>query len=163
MTASSVLTRSPLDSGAPAAQPPLAQLSYSGPARWIPSRYNARTVDEDGRLLVWNTLTGAALEFMPEHRDGAIAALTAKKLPEPLDTYAKHLAARGFLVRDDLDEMAIFRTIFGQQQWRGDKLQLILLASEDCNFRCVYCYEKFKHGTMAPEVRLGVRRLVEQR
>jgi uncharacterized protein len=158
------MTRSPLDNAGAAPAAPLAQLSYSGrAARWQPSRFNARTVGDDGRLLVWNTLTGAALEFMPEHRDGALAALSAKELRDPLDVYGGHLAARGMLVRDDLDEMAIFRVIFGKQHWRTDKLHLILLASEDCNFRCVYCYEKFKNGTMAPEVRQGVRALIEQR
>jgi uncharacterized protein len=163
MTTPSVLTHSPLDGPGARPQAPLAQLGYSGPGRWIPSRYNARTVHDDGRLLVWNTLTGAAMEFMPEHRDGAVAALTAKALRDPLDPYAKHLAARGLLVREGLDEMAIFRMIFGQQHWRSDKLHLILMASEDCNFRCVYCYEKFKHGTMDPEVRQGVRALIGQR
>src|SRR3712207_7092344 len=32
-----------------------------------------------------------------------------------------------------------------------------LLASEDCNFRCTYCYEDFARGTMQPEVREGIK------
>ena len=159
MTPSPEMTASPLDR----ARAPLAQLTYRPPARWKPSRYNARLVAADGRMMLWNTLTGVVSEFRPEHREAAQALLDHEGVAEPLDNLGKHLAARGFLVPAGLDELTRFRSLFGQQQWRSDTLQLILLASEDCNFRCVYCYEKFKNGTMLPEVRQGVRRLVEQR
>jgi uncharacterized protein len=161
MSTSEVMRRSPLDRtpGAPAGA--LAQLRYTKKPRWVPSRFNARTVGGDGRMLLWNTFTGAVMEFQPEHREGAIAALTAGPLAEPLDTYATHLAGRGFLVPEGLDEVARFRVQYGVQQWRSDMLHLILLASEDCNFRCVYCYEKFQNGTMLPEVRQGIRTYVE--
>jgi uncharacterized protein len=48
----------------------------------------------------------------------------------------------------------------GQQHYSTDALELFLLASEDCNFRCVYCYEDFPRGTMLPEVRERVKKLV---
>ena len=35
-----------------------------------------------------------------------------------------------------------------------------LLSSEDCNFRCVYCSQEFKRGSMQPEVRECVLRQV---
>lgn len=160
MKTSEEMTVSPLDR-APAG--PLAQLHYKPPARWVPSRFNARTVGGDGRMLLWNTLSGAVLEFLPEHREGALAVLTSGGVREPFDAYAGHLKARGFLVPEGADELARFRVLFGQQHFRSDILQLILLASEDCNFRCVYCYEKFRNGTMLPEVRQGVRAFLEQR
>ncbi len=37
------------------------------------------------------------------------------------------------------------------------------MPSEDCNFRCTYCCEDFKNGTMTPEVREGIKNLVRQR
>lgn len=154
-----VMNASPLDR----APGPLAQLRYTPPPRWTPSRFNARTVGDDGRMLLWNTLTGAVFEFLPEHREAALALLSAKEVREPLDAVGKHLASRGFLVAEGMDEAARFRTFFGQQHWRQDTLELILLASEDCNFRCTYCYEKFRNGTMLPEVRQGVKALVADR
>lgn len=166
MEPDSPMTSSPLDRNAGPApvEPPLAQLRYTPGKRWVPSKFNARTVDDgDGRLMIWNTLTGGISEFLPQHRDAALALLSPEGTADAADPLAKHLIARGFLVPAGTDEDARFRMMFGHQHWRSDTLQLILLASEDCNFRCVYCYEKFKQGTMRPEVRRGVRALVERR
>ncbi len=42
-------------------------------------------------------------------------------------------------------------------------LRLILLPTEACNFRCVYCYENFAVGRMQPRVVRGVKRLLSAR
>lgn len=42
-------------------------------------------------------------------------------------------------------------------------MHLILLPTEQCNFRCVYCYEDFSIGNMKPSVVAGVKRLLERR
>lgn len=42
-------------------------------------------------------------------------------------------------------------------------LELIILPTEKCNFRCTYCYEDFVIGRMQPEVRSGLKRLLESR
>ncbi|MGA5821477.1 radical SAM protein [Kitasatospora sp. NPDC094028] len=47
--------------------------------------------------------------------------------------------------------------------FRNDRLQLILLPTEQCNFRCTYCYEDFAIGRMAPEVVSGVKNLIDRR
>ena len=164
MTPTAAMSVSPLDGGpSPAAAPELVQLRPRVRERFVPSRYNARTVGDDGRLILWNTFTGAVSVFKPRDRERVVAALARGGVDAPLDRTGEYLARRGFLVRDDAGELDRFRYRFARQHWRTDVLQLILLASEDCNFRCVYCYERFKHGTMEPAVRQGVRRLVEQR
>jgi uncharacterized protein len=157
---------SPLDRGpaaAPRSEGPLVQLGYAPPRRWIPSRYTSRALGEDGRLLLWNTLTGVISAFGVEERERVVQRLSPAGVAEPLDRTAEYLRRRGFLVPQQADELGQFRYRYHQEQWRGDRLQLILLASEDCNFRCVYCYEKFRNGTMSPEVREGIRNLVSRR
>lgn len=42
-------------------------------------------------------------------------------------------------------------------------LGLILMPTEQCNFRCTYCYEDFSIGKMTPGVISGVKNLIEQR
>lgn len=153
---------SPLD-GSGQAGPALVQLGARPRSRMVPSRFNARTVGDDGRLILWNTLSGALSVFKPRDRERVLASLSRAGMHEPLDRVGTYLRRRGYLVPQGLNELDQFRYRFARQHWRQDALQLILLASEDCNFRCVYCYERFARGTMEPSVREGVRRLVEAR
>lgn len=45
----------------------------------------------------------------------------------------------------------------------ANKLYLILLSSEQCNFRCRYCYEDFRLGRMEDAVVRGVKNLLSSR
>ena len=40
-------------------------------------------------------------------------------------------------------------------------LNLFLLPTERCNFRCTYCYEDFNIGRMRPAVSAGVKALIQ--
>ena len=159
-----VLATSPLDSipitivDAAASGPLL-----DGTRNWKPSRFNVQTTTDEGWLLLWNTYTGAMNGFKPAQREAMLTLLSQKGTSAPEGGIASYLAQRGYLVSKDADELRRVQYAFGQENHRNDRLELILLASEDCNFRCTYCYEDFKRGTMRPEVREGVKKLVESR
>jgi uncharacterized protein len=42
-------------------------------------------------------------------------------------------------------------------------LELIILPTEKCNFRCTYCYEDFLIGKMKPWIRNGLKSLIKRR
>lgn len=44
-----------------------------------------------------------------------------------------------------------------------EALQLILMPTEQCNFRCIYCYENFRLGAMTPLIVNGVKNLLSSR
>ena len=157
------MTISPYDRSTSPREPGLVNLSYKPKQRWVASRYNARTLCEDGRLILWNTLSGAISAFQPADAEAVIDHLRADVVRDPLDKVGRYLSRRGFLVHDRLNELDLFRYKYAQGQWRTDMLQFILLASEDCNFRCVYCYEKFERGTMDEPTRQGLRALTLRR
>lgn len=155
-----ILQRSPHDFVP--SEPPVSE-PRTGRVCWLPSRYNVRATTTDAQLVVWNTYTGAMSVFAPEQRPTVEALLSRQGFEAPEEGGVKYLHDRGFLIREGTDEYQRLQLTFGRQHYRSDVLQLILLSSEDCNFRCKYCYEDFARGTMRPWVRDGVKRLVEGR
>lgn len=131
--------------------------------RWVPSRFNLRTTTADGRLILWNSYTGALSIFPAEQTERIVSLLQKKGFEAEEEGVVEYLVNRRFLLPEDVDEYRQFQMAFGANHYRSDALELILLASEDCNFRCKYCYESFSHGTMRPEVRSRIKKLVESR
>lgn len=156
------MRRSPFDTPGNST-PQLVQLQRPHREEWVPSRFNARTTHPDGRLILWNTYTGAISVFKPGQREAVERLLARKGFLGEAAGIAKYLADRGFIVRKEVDEFRKFRLAHGRDQYRADRLELILLASEDCNFRCTYCYEDFARGTMLPPIREGVKALLRHR
>jgi uncharacterized protein len=157
-----LLRKSPLDSQ-PTNIVKLIQLKSAKSKQWVASRFNAKITTDKDETILWNSYTGAVNAFTPEHRATLNELLSRDGFTGELNGLAKYLHERGFLVAHATDEYRRFQLQFGQQQYREDILELILLASEDCNFRCIYCYEDFQHGTMLPSVRNKIKKLVENR
>lgn len=130
---------------------------------WVPSRYNVRATAEDGRLVLWNTLSGKITVFKDADRNTIVDLLKRQGFVAAKTKLVKYLADRGYLIAKGVNEYRLFQQLFGQQHYRADMLELILLASEDCNFRCTYCYEDFTRGTMIPAVRGSIKNLVHKR
>lgn len=154
-----ILQHSPHDLG------PVKEMHPNLPVvlRWVPSRYNVRATTADGQLVLWNTYTGKISVFKAHQIGPVVNLLSRRGFESKPEGMVKYLYQRGYLVKEGTDEYRRIQLAFGQQQYRTDRLELILLASEDCNFRCQYCYEDFARGTMLPDVREGVKRLVQKK
>lgn len=131
--------------------------------RYKPSRFNARTLTEDGFLVLYNSYTGHSCGFPGKAVPRVESFLQREGVQGPLDKLGQYLFRKGYIVGHEVDEDARWDVRYGLEQYRTDVLQLILLACEDCNFRCVYCSQEFKRGVMLPNVRRAVRKLVEAR
>ncbi|GGX13100.1 radical SAM protein [Streptomyces chartreusis] len=59
--------------------------------------------------------------------------------------------------RDDVFEEELVAAL------ADETLHLIVLPTEQCNFRCTYCYEDFEIGRMTPDTVQSVKRLVGRR
>ncbi len=134
-----------------------------GAVRWVPSRFTARSISPNGELILWNSYSGSINLFPAAQKEGILKIVSREGIISELKGIVKYLHERGFLVREGTDEFRRVQLAFGRQQYRTDILELILLASEDCNFRCIYCYEDFARGTMQPQVRVAIKRFVEKR
>jgi uncharacterized protein len=133
------------------------------PPSYKPSRFNAHTLADDERLLVYNSLTGQICAVPAKHREEAAHYLSARGHTGALSDLGEYLLAQGFIVASSVDESGRWDVRYGIQQYRQDRLELILLSSEDCNFRCIYCSQEFKRGSMHRNVRDGIRNLVLSR
>lgn len=162
MSPPNFLKESPLDQGIPIELNPSHSKS-SSEKRWLSSRYNIRAKTADGSLLLWNTYSGSMNIFKPELAPKIKPLLSRKGVQGTEEGVIAYLAKRGYLVPESSDEFLRVQKAFGDQQYRTDIFELILMASEDCNFRCKYCYEKFLRGTMRPEVRQGVKNMLLKR
>jgi uncharacterized protein len=68
----------------------------------------------------------------------------------PIDI-VKQLRELGMIVSSDNDEEKFIEYSYLKHIF-DPELHLTLLSSEQCNFRCSYCYEKFERGNMTEEV-----------
>lgn len=144
--------------------PELVQIHGVSPAiDLVPSRFNARSLADDGTLILYNSLRGSMTGFPPLLHPEIEQRLRKGGFKGRLEGLTKYMYERGFLVPRGTNEFYRARLLYGSQQYKPDRLELILLASEECNFRCVYCYEKFPRATMEPWVRAAVAKLVERR
>lgn len=64
----------------------------------------------------------------------------------------------GFLIDADRNELELIRYRLLQSRFATSRLSLTLAPTSDCNFRCIYCYEKgsLRQSTMTEEVQQGV-------
>jgi uncharacterized protein len=155
-----ILQESPHDKNPVESDLPVAQAIR---ARWAPSRYTIRATTSDGRLILWNTFTGAMSVFPADQVPTLNKILRKPGIEAEREGLVAYLADKGFLIKEDVNEYRRVQYEIGSQHYRTDILQFILLASEDCNFRCTYCYENFARGTMQPWVRSAIKKLVERR
>lgn len=121
-----------------------------------PSRFNSLAHREDGSLLLFNSRTGAFGLIDASDVSRATDAMRAGTWTDPAENKIVHdLHSAGFLVESrDFEERHVegqYREKYGEQY-----LHLILTPTEQCNFRCVYCYEEFKRGTMEQSVQDGL-------
>ena len=133
------------------------------PKRYKRSRFNAHTIDSDGALLLYNSFTGHNCAIPAQNAARAEAYLPAEGFTGVLDKLGQYLLSKGYIVEASVDEDARWNVRYGIEQYRQNHMELILLSSEDCNFRCIYCSQEFKRGSMLPEVRTGVRNHVQSR
>lgn len=127
-----------------------------------PSMFNVSVATADGYLQAINTLTGSSISVDPTKVAAFEEALSSERISS--DQIAKldlgDLIRAGFFVLADREEEKVARFVKSEVTSRSDYYHLIILPTEQCNFRCVYCYEDFTHGVMRPEIRDALRQHV---
>jgi uncharacterized protein len=127
-----------------------------------PSYYNEIIQKEDG-VVVYNTSTGAMIKSFGDTSKvvSDVLHISSSFLLDSNNEAVSALYKDGFLVDDCRDEFLEMEKMESDRIF--DKyLNILILPTEQCNFRCVYCYEKFERGTMTLETQQNISRFVDE-
>ncbi|WP_235483429.1 radical SAM/SPASM domain-containing protein [Streptomyces roseoverticillatus] len=127
---------------------------------YVPSRYLSLSHQDDGALVVHCARTGAVGVVPAEDAERARRVLVANQVTKgPFTGVLQDLVYGGFLVPQGTDETALVHNQY-VSRYMDRSLHLIVMPTEQCNFRCVYCYESFLRGEMDPGLQEGIKRFV---
>ena len=127
------------------------------------SRFNIVARTENGNCLLSNSVTGAVCLISNEKYKTVKSSLNCNEDNEELQLLIRDLRKGGFIIDDEIDEASRVKYLANYDAYKGDHLNLIILPTEQCNFRCAYCYESFQKGEMSEEIRKRIKQLVEKK
>ena len=127
------------------------------------SRFNIVARTENGNCLLSNSVTGAVCLISNEKYKTVKSSLNCNEDNEELQLLIRDLRKGGFIIDDEIDEASRVKYLANYDAYKGDHLNLIILPTEQCNFRCAYCYESFEKGEMTDDVRNRIKLLVEKK
>lgn len=116
------------------------------------NKYLLANKDESGNLIIFNTLSNAVHYIKKENY--AVFAKICRQISENYEFGEKRddilaLLDSGIIYHREDDSIDDLVKEKEKQVFDGHKiLTFILLPTEKCNFRCSYCYESHKGGTM---------------
>lgn len=128
-----------------------------------PSFYNELINKSDG-VALYNTKTGKAVRIYG-NRAMRAKAMLLNQAPQALnkdDDLQTSLYALQFLIDLSLDEFQEMAKL-EEEQLFDDFLYLTILPTEQCNFRCSYCYENFLRGKMPDAIQEQLCEFVEKK
>lgn len=133
--------------------------SPTRPYKLVSSRFNA-IAEDNHRLILYNSYTGAIGAIPGEARSYVRQVLKNGIEVQKPDGIIEDLLAGGFLIPEGTDELQRASELYRAIRPSTGLLHLILMSTEECNFRCVYCYETFKLKKMSEPIRRGVKLFV---
>lgn len=93
------------------------------------------------KYVAYNSFSNS-LAFLEKDKYEELQAYDEGKIKQ-LDTDFEHELVKGnFLVEDDADELKLLEHRLNRSRYASGVLGLTIAPTLNCNFRCVYCYEK---------------------
>lgn len=126
------------------------------------SSYYNTVLQYEEKLIVFNSISGQLLTF------DAVSGEKAKEIlafpnDYPDDEIFRHLLKHGCIIEEGCDELVAVEEIERRSYLNDDELFLIVLPTEQCNFRCKYCYESFVKKEMSEHTQAELIKFVKTR
>lgn len=118
--------------------------------------------NNNSEVIIYNARTGS-LATLDEEDFKMYSNFINDKIEIDNEDFRKNLILGGFFLPYDLDELEMIRFNMMQSRFKTDNFVLTLAPTMDCNFACIYCYEKnsIKKLHMVEEVQEKVVELLE--
>lgn len=111
--------------------------------------------------IIYNSLSGKLIKI--DNKDFSILEdsllnQTNEILPE--DDKLRYYTENGIVIQDNKDELLSINDLH-ERFINDDELFLIILPTEQCNLRCIYCYEKFQKGKMSLDTQESILKYIK--
>jgi uncharacterized protein len=125
------------------------------------SRYNFFFPLDDCRVLAYNALANAIL-VIGRSLSARIGELERSSAVFELDGPLSSLAASGFIVPAEIDEVEAIRRRNRQLRDAPEALTLTIAPTLSCNFGCAYCFQSHPRHYMSVDVQNALVEFVER-
>lgn len=119
------------------------------------SKYNIFTKNGNGEILIYNTLSNRYVKIIGKKADRIYQELLDEQEMDDLEGL-KCLQKYGIIVDNDYNEKIIAESRFMNLVYSGETLDITVIPTEDCNFRCIYCYESSEQNYMDKETQSNI-------
>ena len=118
-------------------------------------------LDDGNQLKLYNSLNGdnSLLIIRGEQYENAKQIFSNDVIEDTSDELVNRLIRYGYFIPDDIQEDVLIEQNLNDVV-NNPKLHLVIMPTEDCNFRCVYCYENHKKGKMTFETQEAIVKFV---
>ncbi|MBM6619129.1 radical SAM/SPASM domain-containing protein [Bacillus suaedaesalsae] len=119
------------------------------------SRYVIKSESYDGESDIYFNIRNSIGFKVPKKSAKGFGELS--KLGNMSDIFSKY---HFYESENDADDVL---SAYKKARNNNNPLHLTILAHENCNFRCIYCYERFEKNKLKPEVEEGIEKFVNKR
>lgn len=128
-----------------------------------PSEYCVTAKSQNGDLLLFDVINGNFIKILSKdvslYKDKILKIIESKS---PSSILGKKLYENAFLIDEDEDQERIIEQIYFNTCHDRKCLSITIMPTEQCNFRCVYCYEDFTKGAMSLELQNGLIKFIKR-
>lgn len=130
------------------------------------SRYNHIVREKDGKILMYNGMTGAICALDEENYKlyGDLSAAEGKYEPQDSETKAflRNMLIGGYIKYDEADELGYIGNIINSNR-TSKHIGITIAPTMECNFKCTYCFEGDKPSEyMSPDTEKNVLSCIEK-
>lgn len=112
------------------------------------SKYNffMETDDLENDILAYNSMSNS-LALMNKQKYEKYLEFEKNNIEIEDEEFVKDLQMGSFLIEENVNELDLLRFSMFKDRFSEGSLNLTIAPTLDCDFRCVYCYEKGKNDT----------------